>query len=243
MTRLDVARDFVDVDSPTVTLEALVGMPRKWARTGVLHFDPKGLGTQTLSISSGTAGMTRLYDKWAETSGAVPPGTMRFEAECRKPWLKAYGKIKLLGDVTPERVERLARNRWEWSQMGVVTVGNPDDLVAAVRGLHLRGLDGPGPHWLDRVPERGRGLRPASRTTEAKLRRRPVRPGWGCRGCRYFRAVSTSPVGGRSWRPFERSRAFPRWKQLWKQTTFPNDLANERGRPRRTSLCRSNSRE
>ena len=29
---------------------------------------------------------------------------MHFEAECRKPWLKTYAKIKLLSDVTPERV-------------------------------------------------------------------------------------------------------------------------------------------
>ncbi len=59
--------------SPAATLKALVGTPRQWARTGALPFDPKGLGTQTLSISAGTAGMTHLYDKCAETSGAVPP--------------------------------------------------------------------------------------------------------------------------------------------------------------------------
>lgn len=73
----------------------------------------------------------RLCDKWAETSGAAVPLAVRFEAERRRPWLKAYAKVKLLGIVTPERVERLARNRWEWSQIRVVTVGNPEDLVTA----------------------------------------------------------------------------------------------------------------
>lgn len=171
VTRLDVARDFRDVENPTLTLSALIAMPRKWARTGVVHFDPKGLGTETLSIASGTAGMTRLYDKWIHTSGAVPPGTVRFEAECRKPWLKAYGKIKLLGDVTQERVEILALNRWEWSQMGIVTVGDPEDLVAAVRRLGLKGMDALAlVGWLV-AQSTGGGIRPASRTTEAKLRR------------------------------------------------------------------------
>jgi hypothetical protein len=124
-----------------------------------------------LSISSGTAGMTRLYDKWAETGGAVPPGSVRFEAECRKPWLKAYAKIKLLGDVTPERVERLARNRWEWSQMGVVTVGSADDLVTAVRRLQLKGMDALALIGWITAQSAGGSIRPASRTTEAKLRR------------------------------------------------------------------------
>jgi hypothetical protein len=92
------------VENPTLTIEALVGMPRMWAITGVVHFDRKGLRTQMLSISSGTAGMTRVYEKWLHTADSVPPGTERIEAECRKPWLKAYAKIKLLDDVTPERV-------------------------------------------------------------------------------------------------------------------------------------------
>jgi hypothetical protein len=45
VTRLDVARDFAGVKNPTTKLEALAMMSRKWARTGILHFDPKGLGT------------------------------------------------------------------------------------------------------------------------------------------------------------------------------------------------------
>lgn len=68
-----------------------------------------------------------------------------------------YGKIKLLGDVTPERVETLARNRWECSQMGIVKVGTADDLVMAVRHLELKGMDALAPIWMDHGPERGRG--------------------------------------------------------------------------------------
>ncbi len=98
------------------------------------------------------------------------PRTERFAAECRKPLLEAYGKIKQLGEATPERVEQLASNRWEWSQMGVVTVECADDLVTAVRLQELKGMDaltliG----WI--VAQSARGIFPGSRTTKPKLRR------------------------------------------------------------------------
>jgi hypothetical protein len=86
VTRLDVARDFSGVENPAATLEALVGMPRKWARTEVVHFDPKELGTQTLSISSGTACMARLYDESAHTAGAVP-----LAVSASKPIVPSHG--------------------------------------------------------------------------------------------------------------------------------------------------------
>lgn len=133
----------------------------------------------------------------------VPPGGVRFEAECRKPWLKPYDKIKLLSDVTPARVELLARNRWEWSQMGVVTVGNPEDLVSAVSRLQLKGMDvlaligwitaqSAGGVFAQRAGPRRRSCADS-----------PVRLGSGCRGCLCSRGVSTSPADERSWRPFE----------------------------------------
>jgi hypothetical protein len=55
--------------------------------------------------------------------------------------------------------------------MGVLTVGNPKDLVVAVMSLQLKGMDvltliG----WI-MAQSAGDGIRPASRTTEAPPRR------------------------------------------------------------------------
>jgi hypothetical protein len=123
--------------------------------------------------------MVRLYDKWAETNGAVAPGTVRFEAECRKDWLRNYGAVRVLDDVDDGRVEQLAWNRWEWSQMGVVIVGQPDDLCAAVGKLGLGGMKALGLiGWVVVQGADGR-IRPASRTTEMKLRQLACQLGIG----------------------------------------------------------------
>jgi hypothetical protein len=113
--------------------------------------------------------MVRLYDKSAETNGAVAAGTLRFEAECRKDWLRRYGAIRVLDDVDEGRVEELAWNRWEWSQMGVL-VGQPDDLVAAVGKLGLGGMEALQLIGWIMVQRAGGKIGPGSRTTVAKLR-------------------------------------------------------------------------
>jgi len=70
-------------------------------------------------VGSG-AGVVRLYDKWAESDGAAPAGTLRWEAECRTGWTQNYGSIAKVSDLrSPERASALAENRWEWSAMGV----------------------------------------------------------------------------------------------------------------------------
>jgi hypothetical protein len=171
LTRLDVARDFEGVENPAATLLGLLPMPRKWAKTTTLDVNPRSSQCETLSVRSGSAGMVRLYDKWVETDGAVAPGTVRFEAECRKGWLRNYGAMRVLDDVEACRVEELAWNRWEWSQMGVVIVEQPDDLVAAVARLGLRGMDALKFIGWTVAQGAGGGIKPASRTTEAELRR------------------------------------------------------------------------
>ena len=175
-----------------VTKEAMVGWPREWKRTGFLHYDPKGLGTQTFSIASGTAGMTRHSDKRAGTRAAVSSGSVRFEAECRKPCLKACAKIKRLGGVMLERVEKLARNREEWSQMGVGTVGCADDHVSAVRRLQLKVME-PFPSLA--------GLRSRARAVVFALRSEPQRRSFAdlpvrpvAVACRCSLGASTSPT-------------------------------------------------
>ena len=171
LTRLDIARDFEGVEDPGALLHALVSAPRKWARSITLHFNPHGAGCETLSVRSGKSGMVRLYDKHAERRGEVPHGTVRFEAECRKPWLRNYGHMAALCDVEAEKVDELVRNRWEWSQMGVVVVGSYEDVVSAVSDLGASGNDSLGIlRWI--VSQRTGGpIRPASRTTETKYRK------------------------------------------------------------------------
>ncbi len=171
LTRLDIARDFEGVEDPSATIHGLLVTPRKWARTITLDVNPRSARCETLSVRSGKAGMVRLYDKWAETNGAVAPGTLRFEAECRKGWLSNYGAIRVLDDVEASRVEKLAWNRWQWSQMGVVIVEQPDDLVAAVARLGLGGMEALKLIGWIVAQGAGGGIKPASRTTEAELRR------------------------------------------------------------------------
>jgi hypothetical protein len=137
--RLDVARDFGDVEQAPTMIRALAPIHRPWARRNLVHADPSRLGAQTLMVGSG-AGVVRLYDKHAETSGVAPVGSVRWEAECRAGWLGSYGGMKRLQDVNEDAASRLARDRWEWSQMGAEVAGDLSRLVGRVRvsGLSVR---------------------------------------------------------------------------------------------------------
>lgn len=117
--RLDVARDFEGVERPDFYVRGLGPVARPWARLNLVHFDPQRRGAQTLMVGSRTSGVVRLYDKAAETDGVVAEGTLRWEAEARGGWCKQYGEIGVLADVSEESVGQLARDRWEWSAMGV----------------------------------------------------------------------------------------------------------------------------
>lgn len=116
LKRLDVARDFHDVDRPGFVISGLGPVQRPWARRNFVHYDPQRQGAQTLCVGSG-AGSVRLYDKNAETEGATP-GVVRWECEARSSWCENYGGMKLLADVDADTVQELGQNRWEWSAMG-----------------------------------------------------------------------------------------------------------------------------
>lgn len=113
--RLDVARDFSEVERPEYLIRGLGPVHRPWARRNLVHYDPSKSGAQTLMVGSG-AGVVRLYDKNQETRGETP-GVVRWEAECRRDWVQKYGGMTDLEDVNDENVERLGRDRWEWSAM------------------------------------------------------------------------------------------------------------------------------
>lgn len=132
--RLDVARDFEGVSRPDDTIRAVAPLPRNWARTNKLYTDPRKHGAQTLEAGSG-AGTVRLYDKHVETGGSAPKGTLRWEAQCRDGWLDHYGNIRLVRDLHLDSCLAMARNRWLWSNMGVVVGGMTSvyDVVEAAR--------------------------------------------------------------------------------------------------------------
>ncbi len=168
--RLDVARDFGGVEAAPTLIRALAPIHRPWARRNLVHADPSRLGAQTLMVGSG-AGVVRLYDKHAETSGVAPEGSVRWEAECRSGWLSAYGGVKRLDDVNDERAGVLARDRWEWSQMGAEVAGDLSRLVDRVRASDLTVREQAGfLGWLV-MQAAGEAWVPGSRTTLAKYRR------------------------------------------------------------------------
>lgn len=133
--RADVARDFAGIDQPGALIRALAPVHRPWSRRNLVHADPSRHGAQTLMVGSG-AGVVRLYDKEAESKGKAPAGTVRWEAECRSEWNAKYGDIATLMDLDEARVRKLARNRWEWSAMGVEVAGTKR-IVAKVRRSDL----------------------------------------------------------------------------------------------------------
>lgn len=170
LKRLDVARDFEGIDQPGTVIRALAPIHRPWARRNLVHADPSRAGAQTLMVGSG-AGVVRLYDKHAETAGVAPLGSVRWEAECRSGWLSAYGRMKRLGDVNDETAAVLARDRWEWSQMGAEVAG---DLTRLVERVSASGLT---PRqrvmflgWLV-TQAAGEAWEPGSRATLAKWRK------------------------------------------------------------------------
>jgi hypothetical protein len=109
--------------------------PRNWARRNLVHADPSKQGAQTLMVGSG-AGVVRLYDKFAETSGEVEPGTVRWEAEVRAAWACKYGGLATVSDLMTQGIDDLARNRWEWSAMGVEVTS----ILGAVDAVLRSGL-------------------------------------------------------------------------------------------------------
>lgn len=132
--RLDVARDF-NVTNAAPILGALLHVPRRWARTAVSWIDPRTGRVQSIRVG-GRSALVRLYDKQAESPSLVPTPLLRWEAQADHQWLRTYGGIKRLADLTEPAVGQLAANRWAWSRMGDPVTGL-HGLVAAASKLGL----------------------------------------------------------------------------------------------------------
>jgi hypothetical protein len=120
LIRLDVVRDFSGITQAGSLMNGLAAIRHK-GNAKVQRFRDGDLnGAETLRIGPRGPWACTLYDKHAETDGAAPPGTLRYEARLRKSFLRSRTCEKALGfnpetwgDVDGYVVERLARERWK----------------------------------------------------------------------------------------------------------------------------------
>src|SRR5690606_11832364 len=78
MTRIDLVRDFHDVDEISRMLRGLQTVPVPGRAKGRVHFDASRNHAETLTFGPKKAWQSRLYDKHTETAGLAPPGQLRF---------------------------------------------------------------------------------------------------------------------------------------------------------------------
>lgn len=166
--RIDAARDFDGVTRPGSLLASLATVHRPWSRKNNLFNDGSRNGAQTLSVGGRSSGVN-LYDKFAETNGAAPEGTLRWEARARSGWLESIAGIKQLRDVNTTSITHLASNRWEWSAMGTEVTAT-DEVVERVMRSGLS--DTEQQRVLGWMLMTAKGKQSSmSRTTAAKYRR------------------------------------------------------------------------
>jgi hypothetical protein len=134
--RIDVARDFHGVRFPSALIRGLAPIHRKSSRVNAVYSDPLSAGAQTLIVGTQKSGLVRLYDKSAQSKGAVEPGTVRFEVQARQEWATKYGGLETVEDLANRGIHDLARNRWKWSAMGS-EVTSISGMVSAVLSLGL----------------------------------------------------------------------------------------------------------
>lgn len=174
--RLDVARDFTDVQVPAVYVRGLLNLKRAYARKSFMYSNPQAGNAETLFVGSKSGGV-RLYDQhqaYAEKGAAE--GSVRWEVEARADWLERLGMARL-GDVQPHRLETMGWDRWDWSAMGtaVTGAGNVVELVQALaREGHIATPSGK-PSWakadrlLGQLVREGFGVSaPAAKGTTAE---------------------------------------------------------------------------
>lgn len=131
--RIDLARDFREVVAPEVYPRGLLNLRRPYAKRSFMYADPAKGNAETLFVGSGAGGV-RLYDQHAAyAEKGAPEGSLRFEAEFRRDWLRRRG-MECIADVGPGGLSLAAWDRWEWSQLGtqVTGVANVVDAVNAL---------------------------------------------------------------------------------------------------------------
>ena len=130
-----LAVDFAGVDCNFV-LRSLSAVRASYAKEKHLWFrcGPTAMA-ETLYVGNGR-GKAKVYDKHAETEGAAPPGTLRYELAVGRAWLEKAG-ILASDDLSDEElVGAFFRERWAWTGFGSAIFAAP----AAFALLHLPDL-------------------------------------------------------------------------------------------------------
>lgn len=123
--RVDITRDFSAVDNMAPLIKGFVSHTGPNARF-MTHFLGANGVVQGLETGSRSGGRVLLYDKFIESRGMVPQGTLRYEAQCRA-WAHQAG-IECVRDLTEENLARLAWDRWHWAGFDSYVTGPPEML-------------------------------------------------------------------------------------------------------------------
>ncbi len=132
VSRIDLAVDFDAVEGASEYLVALKNQHRPYGGNPRIYYDKVSGVALTLDVpggNQGKPGRVKLYNKSVQRGEISSAPTLRWEATCRR-WASTVGGIERIEHLNQERVEALARNRWEWSGMGA-------EIVGAVTLAHL----------------------------------------------------------------------------------------------------------
>lgn len=114
VNRLDIARDFTGCEGITGELMAgLSVVPLAGRKRRALYNDPALGQVMTLAVRN-TGGMSRLYDKHAESGSEAARGRLRCEAQLRARTLRTEG-VTCLHQLTDGQVLELGRRRFRWA--------------------------------------------------------------------------------------------------------------------------------
>ncbi|MGK2955198.1 MAG: hypothetical protein ACSLFI_05945 [Solirubrobacterales bacterium] len=138
--RVDLVRDFHGVPA----IPSLLSDLSRIAQPGTVLAMPyiRSGYMQTLSVGAKTSWMATLYDKHKQSHGVADPGHLRFEARFRSRLTSAWalnhgGKVNVVPDLHPKKLDRLARSTWDEVQFGRPVAY--DSAVAILADSNLSG--------------------------------------------------------------------------------------------------------
>lgn len=115
ITRLDIARNLV-IDDPGDVARFLRGLAEFLPANSPMTQAFRTANGVTSVKMGGKARSVRVYDKHLESKGAVPEGTVRWEARLRTEALKRLG-IGTVGDLDVTALRHARFKMWVWSGM------------------------------------------------------------------------------------------------------------------------------
>jgi hypothetical protein len=142
VSRLDLAVDFHGSSDPDRLLRAVAAVPRTHARERGEYRNPSTGALETVQWGSKSQRLVRVYDQKASKGDLVPAGSLRWELEARKGYLRRRG-IFVVDDITNSKVEMIGLGEWKVANMEVQSVDIPTlrglakDYAGEVAGARL----------------------------------------------------------------------------------------------------------